>query len=77
MRREARRPNEPDTTRYERDEKIATTRFHIVQRGETLSGISQQYYGSAARWQKILQANQDTIADANKISPGTKLLIPD
>jgi len=74
---EDRRPNEPDTTRYERDEKIATTRFHIVQRGETLSGISQQYYGSAARWQKILEANQDTITDANKISTGTKLLIPD
>ena len=71
------RPNEPDTTRYERDEKITTTRFHIVQRGETLSGISQKYYGSATRWQKILETNQDTITDANKISPGTKLVIPD
>ena len=70
-------PNEPDTARYEQDEKITTTRFHIVQRGETLSGISQQYYGSASRWQRILQANQDTITDANRISPGTKLVIPD
>ena len=68
---------EPDTTRYEQPEKIATTRFHIVQRGETLSSISQQYYGSAHRWQKIVEANKDVIPDANKISAGTKLIIPD
>ncbi len=70
-------PNEPDTSRYEQPDKITTTRFHIVQRGETLSSISQQYYGSAHRWQKIVEANKDVITDANKISPGTKLIIPD
>ena len=69
--------SEPDTTRYEQPERITTTRFHIVQRGETLSSISQQYYGSAHRWQRIVEANKDAIADANKISPGTKLIIPD
>ena len=72
-----RRLDEQDTARYEREEKIETTRFHIVQRGETLSSISLQYYGSATRWQRILEANQDTINDANKITPGTKLIIPE
>lgn len=67
---------EPDSTVFERDEKITTTRFHIVQKGETLSGISQQYYGTVNKWQDILKANELTVKDANKIRPGTKLAIP-
>ncbi len=70
------REPEPDLTIYEQDEKITTTRFHIVQKNETLSGISQQYYGTANRWREILKANEQTIPDANKIRPGTKLVIP-
>lgn len=66
----------PDQTVYEKDEKITTTRFHIVQKNETLSAISQQYYGTATRWQSILDANKLTVTDANKIRPGTKLVIP-
>jgi nucleoid-associated protein YgaU len=70
-------PNVPDLTVYEKPEPIVTTRFHIVRKNETLSAISKQYYGTAHQWQKILEANRDTISDANKISPGTKLIIPD
>lgn len=68
---------QPDQTVHERDQKITTTRFHIVQKDETLSSISQQYYGTASRWQKILAANEQTIKDANRIRPGTKLIIPE
>jgi len=71
------RSPQPDLTAHERDQKITTTRFHIVQKDETLSSISQQYYGTATRWQKILAANEQTIKDANKIRPGTKLIIPE
>lgn len=66
-----------DYTVYEQPEKIETQKFHIVQRGETLSAISQKYYGSAGKWQKIFDANRQTIQDVNKIQPGTKLIIPD
>ena len=66
----------PDTTIYEQEEKIKTQKFHIVLEGETLSKISSQYYGSAGKWQKILDSNRDTITDANKIKPGMKLIIP-
>ncbi len=69
--------NLPDLTVYEQAEKIKTQRFHIVLKGETLSSISKQYYGTANKWQKILDANRETIKDANKIAPGTKLIIPD
>lgn len=71
------KPGLPDLTIYEQAEKIQTTKFHIVLKNENLSSISQKHYGTANQWQKILQANRDTIKDANKITPGTKLIIPD
>ena len=53
------------------------TRFHVVQKGQTLSAISSRYYGSANQWPKIRDANPSTIKDADKLVPGTKLIIPD
>ncbi len=53
-----------------------TTKFHIVQKGDTLSKISSIYYGTANNWQKILNANRNIIKDMNKLTPGTKLTIP-
>jgi nucleoid-associated protein YgaU len=70
-------PKSNDYTLYEQPERIATQRFHIVRRGETLSAISQKYYGSADKWRKIFQANRQIIDNADKIQPGTKLVIPD
>ena len=61
----------------EQTEKIKTQKFHIISKGETLSDISHKYYGSANKWQKILDANQDVIKDANKLRPGIKLIIPE
>jgi len=58
-------------------EKIKTQRFHIIQKGETLSEIAYKYYGSAAKWNKILDANRSVIKDVNKLKPGTKIIIPE
>ncbi len=52
------------------------TRIHIVQKGDTLSSISTKYYGSANQWRKILAANRDNLPDPNRLTPGTKLIIP-
>lgn len=70
-------PNAPDLTVYEQTEKIKTEKFHIVRKGETLSDISQQYYGSAAKWRKIYNANRDVVKNPNNVRPGIKLIIPD
>jgi nucleoid-associated protein YgaU len=67
----------PDLTVFQRSEPIKTTKFHIVRQGETLSAIAQQYYGSPNNWRKILIRNEKAVKDANKIAPGTKLIIPD
>ena len=67
----------PDSTIYEQAEKIKTQKFHIIRQGETLSEISHKYYGSANKWRMILDANRDVVKDANKLRPGTKLIIPE
>jgi nucleoid-associated protein YgaU len=70
-------PELQDSAQYEQAEKIKTQKFHIVLKKQTLSAISQKYYGSAGKWKKILDANRKTIKDPNKLIPGTKLIIPD
>jgi nucleoid-associated protein YgaU len=52
------------------------TQIHVVQSGDTLSKIAQQYYGDPALYDKIFQANRDVLKDPNKIFPGQKLKIP-
>jgi len=68
-----------DESRETRDEgrTTKTQRFHVVGKDETLSAISQQYYGSSNNWQKIFEANRSQLKDPNRITPGTKLIIPD
>ncbi|MFZ2149290.1 MAG: LysM peptidoglycan-binding domain-containing protein [Sedimentisphaerales bacterium] len=61
----------------EQTEKIKTQKFHIVREGETLSEISYKYYGSANKWRMLLDANRNVVEDANKLRPGTKLIIPE
>ena len=52
-------------------------RIHIVEKGQTLSQIAEQYYGSQRHWQKIVNANRDILPDPNRLTPGLKLIIPE
>jgi len=69
---ETEQSNVPDFTIRKEAKKV----IHTIREGETLSGISREYYGSENKWQKILNANRNVIKDANKLKPGTKLIIP-
>lgn len=51
-------------------------RTHTVEKGDTLSAISRQHYGSANRWQEIFDANRDQLDDPDLIQPGQVLRIP-
>ena len=51
-------------------------RTHVVKKGETLSHIAQHYYGKASEYQKIFEANRDTLSDPDKIREGVELKIP-
>jgi nucleoid-associated protein YgaU len=52
-------------------------RIHIVEEGQTLSGIAYKYYGSANKWRKIFDANRSRLKDANTLVPGMRLTIPE
>jgi len=51
-------------------------RTYEVQPGDSLSKIAKREYGNANAWNKIFEANKDTIKDPDKIFPGQKLKIP-
>ncbi|MBC8041498.1 MAG: LysM peptidoglycan-binding domain-containing protein, partial [Opitutaceae bacterium] len=54
----------------------AAPRVHTIASGDSLSKISKQYYGTANRWNDILQANKDVIRNPDALVLGTKLRIP-
>jgi nucleoid-associated protein YgaU len=62
---------------FEKPQKIRTVRLYTVRQGDTLSMISQQYYGSPDKWRKIFDANRQIVKDADKIKSGMRLIIPD
>lgn len=66
-----------DLTKFEQTQPIKTQRFYIVHTGDTLSGISQKYYGTTKNINKIYEANKNVIKDKNRLKPGMKLVIPE
>ncbi len=50
---------------------------YVVQAGDSLSKISQHFYGSANQYMKIFNANKDVLSDPDKIKPGMNLVIPE
>jgi LysM repeat protein len=54
----------------------APERTYTVVEGDTLSGIAKKCYGTASRWQEILDANRDLIKDEKSLPIGAELKIP-
>lgn len=55
-------------------EEAGSETTYEIKKGDSLSKIAQHYPGMT--WQKIYEANKDTIKDPNKIFPGQKIRIP-
>jgi len=53
-----------------------SARVHVVRRGDTLSRISQRYYGSARGVRAIYRANRGRIRNPNLIYPRQRIYIP-
>jgi nucleoid-associated protein YgaU len=51
-------------------------RTHIVQPGDTLSGIALQHLGSVARYPEIFEANRDILDSPDALRLGMQLRIP-
>jgi nucleoid-associated protein YgaU len=51
-------------------------RTHTIAMGDTLTKISQKYYGTPNRWNEILAANRDVLKDEKSLVVGKTLVIP-
>jgi hypothetical protein len=49
---------------------------YTVEAGDSLSKISQRFYGAAGEYMKIYEANRDQLKDPDAIRPGQTLKIP-
>ncbi len=49
---------------------------YTVKPGDTLSKIAMQFYGNANEYNRIFEANQDTLESPDKIQVGQELTIP-
>jgi hypothetical protein len=52
------------------------TRTYTVRSGDSLSKISEGYYGTSADWRWIYEANRSKISNPNEIFVGERLTIP-
>src|SRR6266478_3455274 len=51
-------------------------RTYVVESGDTLASISRKFYKSSARWEKILNANKESIRTPENLKVGQTLIIP-
>jgi NitT/TauT family transport system substrate-binding protein len=49
---------------------------YVVRSGDTLSKLAERFYNSVAKWDKIYEANRDSLKNPNYIFIGQKLIIP-
>jgi len=54
----------------------SATQEYTVKAGDTLSKLAERFYNSMSKWQKIYEANRDTLKNPNYIYIGQKLMIP-
>ena len=51
-------------------------RTYVVQNGDSLYRIAQRFYNDGTRYKDILRANRHVVRDADRLTPGTELVIP-
>ena len=49
---------------------------YTVKKGDTLSKIAQQFYGSSKKWRRIVDANKDKLGQSQVLKAGMTLVIP-
>lgn len=49
---------------------------YTVKAGDTLSKIAEQFYSATGKWEKIFEANRESLKNPNYIYVGMKLVIP-
>jgi len=56
--------------------KPETIKSYTVKAGDTLSMIAKKFYGDAAKYNEIFEANKEILSSADDIKVGQELKIP-
>jgi NitT/TauT family transport system substrate-binding protein len=54
----------------------ATGEEYTIKHGDSLTKLAERYYGSVGKWEKIYEANRESIKNPNYIFIGQKIIIP-
>jgi NitT/TauT family transport system substrate-binding protein len=54
----------------------ATGEEYTIKPGDSLTKLAERYYGSVGKWEKIYEANRDSIKNPNYVFIGQKIIIP-
>ena len=54
----------------------AAAQVYTVRKGDTLSGIAREHYGSDTKWRQLRDYNRDVLKGDDLIRPGMKLHLP-
>lgn len=60
-----------------REEEVFEPVFYTIQKGDTLWGISSEFYKDGSKYPLIVEANLEVIKDADLIYPGQAIRIPE
>ena len=55
---------------------VGQLNMYVVVKGDTLSRIAREFYGDAAKYRLIFEANRAVLEHPDKIYPGLSLIIP-
>ncbi len=64
------------SARVDSSEAIAGGESYTIGKGDTLSKIAKEHYGSANAWKQIFDANRDVLEDPDRIFPGQVIKLP-
>jgi NitT/TauT family transport system substrate-binding protein len=66
----------PVTAQAPSPAKMAGAEQYTIKAGDTLSKLAEKYYGAMGKWERIYEANKDSIKNPNYIFIGQKITIP-
>lgn len=55
---------------------VEDAQYYVIEKGDTLWGISSKLLGNGAKYKEIFEANKEVIEDPDLIFPGQKIRIP-
>lgn len=68
---------ESEAEESNQEEAVSTEyKTYVVEKNDTLQKISQKFYGTTKKWQKIYEFNSDILKNPDKVYPGMTLKIP-